>query len=87
MAWKSGVRPRSRLGSSSSTSFSNGTSWCMYAPSVASRTRPSRAAKLGSPDASTRRTRVLTKQPMMLSASARVRPAIGVPTSRSVFSL
>ncbi len=81
--WKRGLRPGTRSGASSSTSFSNGTSWCAKAPSAVSRTRRSSPAKPGSPDRSVRRGSVFTKNPTSPSSSACVRPATGVPTTTS----
>ena len=54
----------SRSAASSSTSCSKGRSWCAYAPSAASRTRPSSSRKVGSPPRSPRSTSVLTKKPI-----------------------
>ena len=45
-----------------------------------SRTRVQQLAEAGSSDRSARSTSVLTKKPISLSISARLRPAIGVPT-------
>ena len=54
----------SRAGAcSSSTSCSNGTSWCAYAPARPRRTRASNSANVGSPDRSVRSTSVFTKKP------------------------
>ena len=43
----------------------------------------SNSRKLGLPDRSVRMTRVLTKKPINFSTSARLRPAIGEPTTTS----
>ncbi len=80
---KSGVRPRCRSGSSTSTTFSNGRSWWAKAWSAVERTRPSSSRKVGWPAASTRSTRVLTKKPISPSTSRRLRLAMGEPTARS----
>ena len=50
----SGLRDGSRSGCSSSTSFSNGTSWCVKPPRAASRTRPRSSRKEGLPARSMR---------------------------------
>ncbi len=85
--WKSGEWLKLRSGRSSATSLSKGTSWCSYAPSVTSRTRPTSARKLGSPDRSVRSTSVLTKKPISSSTSPRPRPATGLPTTTSSLPL
>ncbi len=83
--WNSGVRPRSRSGCNASTNHSKGASWCAYAPSVVSRTRATRVVNAGSPDRSVRSASVLTNKPIRPSISARPRPAMGVPTTRSAW--
>ena len=75
MAWKSGVRLRSRTGCISSTSLSKGRSWSAYASSAVSRTRASRSRKAGSPERSPRSASVLMKTPISPSSSCRDRPA------------
>jgi hypothetical protein len=87
ITWKSGAWLRLRSGCSSATSRSNGTSWCSYAPSVPSRTRPSSSRKVGSPERSVRSTSVLAKKPISSSTSRRVRPAMGLPTTTSSLPL
>ena len=72
-----------RSGASSSTSFSKGVSWCEYAPSAVSRTRPTSSRNVGSPDRSALSTRVFRKQPIKPSSSGRIRPAMGEPTTMS----
>ncbi|CAM4075511.1 hypothetical protein COSO111634_32725 [Corallococcus soli] len=83
ITWNSGERLRLRSGLSSSTSFSNGTSWCANAPRVVSRTCLSRSRNVGLPSRFARNTSVLTKKPMRPSSSARLRPAMGEPTLTS----
>ncbi len=83
ITWKSGVWLRERSTRSASTRRSNGTSWCWYAPSVPSRTRPSSAWNDGLPERSVRSASVLTKKPISPSVSRRVRLAMGVPTTTS----
>ncbi len=82
--WKTTERPGSRSGRSSSTSRSNGSSSCAYAPSAAARTRRSASRKVGSPSSSARSASVLAKKPTTPSVSARPRLATGVPTTTSV---
>src|ERR1051326_5148539 len=83
LTWKSGPRPTLRSGRNSSTSRSNGTSWCAYAPSAASRTRPSSSRNVTPARTPTRSTSWLTKNPMSPSVSGRVRFATSVPTTIS----
>ena len=81
ITWKSGAWPRLRSGASSSTSCSNGTSWCCVR---AQRRLAHAAQQLAERRArrarSVRSTSVLTKKPISPSVSSRVRPAMGVPT-------
>src|SRR5215472_3277627 len=86
-ACTSGFRLRSRSGCSSSTSCSNGRSWCSYAPSAPSRTRPSTSPRLGFPPSSVRIASVFTKNPTSPSTSRIVRFAIGDPTTTSSLPL
>ncbi|CAM4039265.1 hypothetical protein COSO111634_31780 [Corallococcus soli] len=79
VTWKKGVWPAIRGGCSASTSFSNGTSWCAYAPSVTAFTRRSSSTKDGSPSNCVRSTSVLTKKPMSPSVCGWLRPAMGAP--------
>ena len=73
-----------RSGCSSATSCSNGTSWCSYAPSVAVAHAAQQLAEGWDRRArSVRSTSVLTKKPISPSVSARVRPAMGLPTTTS----
>ena len=81
--WNSGDRERSRSGRSSSTSVSNGRSWRSNAASALSRTWRSRSRKVEAAPRSARNTSVLTKKPISPSVSARLRLAIGEPTSTS----
>ncbi|GAA3624837.1 hypothetical protein GCM10022419_133020 [Nonomuraea rosea] len=81
--WNSGWRASERLGVSSSTSFSNGTSWWENADRLVSRTRASTWRKSGSPDRSVRRTSVLTKKPTRSSSATSVRPATTWPIGTS----
>ena len=74
MTWNSGLRLRSRSGRNSSTSFSNGTSWCAYASRATSRTRPNTSRKLGLPDSSLRSTSVFTNNPINPSSSGTAAP-------------
>ena len=83
ITWNTGACARLRSGRTSSSTRSKGTSWCAYASSVVSRTRPSSSRKLGSPERSVRSASELRKSPTIRSVSARVRPAIGVPTTTS----
>ncbi len=82
--WNSGWWDSDRDGFSTSTRCSNGTSWCAYADSAVSRTRPNSSTKLGSPLVSVRSTRVLMKKPTSSSRASSVRPAIGEPIAMSV---
>src|SRR6266850_1573205 len=81
--WNSGARDRSRSGCNSSTNFSNGTSWCSYAPNVVSRTRPSNSRKLSSHFTSVRSTNWFMKNPINPSVSSRFRLASSVRTATS----
>ena len=58
-----------RSGANSSTSFSNGTSWCSTASRVTSLTRPSSPAKVGSPASDIRSATVFVNMPMIGSSS------------------
>ncbi len=82
--WNSGWRAIERAGLTSSTSRSNGRSWCAYAARSVSRTRPTSSRKLGSPPVSVRSTSVLTNIPTRSSSASSVRPAIGLPIGMSV---
>ncbi|HEX2206429.1 MAG TPA: hypothetical protein VHG93_02045, partial [Longimicrobium sp.] len=79
----SGEWLRARSGRSSSTSRSNETSWCSYAPSVPARTRRSTSRKRGLPERSARSTSTFMKRPISPSVSPRVRPAMVLPTTTS----
>jgi hypothetical protein len=79
--WKIGAWPRLRCGASSSTIFSNGTSWCWNASSVVRRTWARDSRNVGAPAKSVRSTSMLTKKPISPSSSGRLRPAIGEPTT------
>ena len=81
--WNNGFRLKSISGLSSWTSAANGT-WFAYASSVDSLTRPSNSRKVGLPDRSTRRTIVLTSNPISPSVSFISRVGTGVPASKSV---
>ena len=83
VTWKSGLWLRFRSGCSSSTSFSKGRSAWACAPSVTSRTRPNSSRNVGLPERSVLSTSVLVKNPINPSVSARLRPAIGEPTTMS----
>ncbi len=83
MAWNTAERLVSRGSPSSSTTFSNGVSWCANASSVASLTWPRNARKGWPASTRARSTTVLTKNPATRSSSARSRPATTVPTAMS----
>ena len=83
--WKSGLRPASRSASSSLTSVSNGTSSWAIASSVSSRTRVSSSLNEGSPPTSARSGTGLAKKPSNRSISGRGRPALTVPSARSLW--
>nr|WP_233587861.1 hypothetical protein [Corallococcus sp. CA049B] len=83
LAWNSGVRLRSRGSAMASSTRSNGASWCAKASRAWVRTRPSSSTKDGMPDSRERKGRVLMKHPISISSSGRVRPAMGVPTTKS----
>ncbi len=84
ITWNSGWRAIERAGLTSSTSRSNGRSWCAYAARSVSRTRPTSSRKLGSPPVSVRSTSVLTNIPTRSSSASSVRPAITDPMGMSV---
>ena len=79
MTWNSGWRASDRSGASTSTSRSNGTSWCSSAASAGLAHPASSSANDGSPDRSVRITSVLTKNPTRSSSASSVRPATGRP--------
>ncbi|GHG96598.1 hypothetical protein GCM10012319_61190 [Comamonas sp. KCTC 72670] len=70
-------------GSNSSTTLSNGTSWCAYAPSVTSLASLTNSRKLFPPSTFPLNTSVLTKKPINPSVSPLVRFAMAVPTQTS----
>ncbi len=82
--WTNGVTPADRAGAVSSTTRSNGTSWCANAATAVSRDRATTSANPGSPDRSVRSTTVLTKNPTRSSSSGSTRLEVSVPTTTSV---
>ena len=88
MTWNSGVRLVSRTGWTSSTTRSNGTSWCANASSTVSRTPPRKSAK-GCPRLDPRaQYQGVDEEPDEVAAiSARSRPEVTVPTAMSVSPL
>ncbi len=84
ITWKRGWRASERGGLSSSTSRSKGRSACSWAASVVARTRSRSVRKVGAPDVSVRRTKVLTKKPTRSAVVSSSRPATGVPRGMSV---
>ena len=68
---------------SPSTTFSKGTSWWLKASPTTWVVRSRSSRKVGSPEWSIRRIKVLTKQPISPSSSVRPRPATGEATATS----
>ena len=83
MTCTTGARLASRAPPSAATIRANGRSWCSYAPTMASRTRPRNSVNGGSPEASQRMGSVLTRKPISGVSAARRRLALVVPTTRS----
>ena len=83
MISKGEPRSGSRSGCTAWSTISSGTSWWAKAPRVLSRTRCNSSPKGGLPDRSSRSSRVLRKKPISPSTSARLRLAMGAPTSTS----
>src|ERR1051325_10254529 len=83
ITWNSGLRLMSLSSTTSSTTFSNGTSWWPYAPSALSLTPLITSLKLIPPLTSPLITSVFTKNPISPSTSLRPLFATGVPTSMS----
>jgi hypothetical protein len=83
MIWNSGSWLVLRSSRSSVTNWSSGTAWSAKAFRAVRRVRSSSSAKVGSPDRSTRSGMVLTNMPISGSTAELVRPAEGLPMTRS----
>ena len=77
----------SRVGLSSSTSFSNGRSWCSRPPTTVLCTRLSISSKFGAPSMSVLNTSVFTSRPIIRVVSGCSRFATSLPTTRSCWPL